>query len=85
MVVEDEKTVGFAIDLVKFDQKYESAFKYVFHDTIVVKDLTNASIKGSKNSSTPSDPATSREPNRNLSWGTPLDSAVCLTISSWSS
>jgi chromosome segregation protein len=31
--------VGYAIDLIKFDAKYENAFWYVFGDTVVVDDL----------------------------------------------
>lgn len=42
MAVQDEKTIGFAIDLVEFDKKYKPAFWYVFGDTVVVKDLTCA-------------------------------------------
>ena len=34
--------VGYAIDLVKFDPKYENAFWYVFGDTVVVDDLETA-------------------------------------------
>ncbi|MBI5000199.1 MAG: chromosome segregation protein SMC [Euryarchaeota archaeon] len=33
---------GFAIDLIKFEEKYRSAFWYVFGDTIVVDNLTSA-------------------------------------------
>jgi chromosome segregation protein len=32
-------SVGFAIDLVKFDEKYRTAFWFVFGDTVVVKNL----------------------------------------------
>lgn len=32
-------SVGFAIDLVKFDEKYKTAFWFVFGDTVVVKNL----------------------------------------------
>ncbi|UCH87897.1 MAG: chromosome segregation protein SMC [Thermoplasmata archaeon] len=42
MAVEDEKAVGFAIDLVEFDSKFASAFWYVFGDTVVAKDLDAA-------------------------------------------
>lgn len=34
-----KSAVGFAIDLVKFDEKYRTAFWFVFGDTVVVKDL----------------------------------------------
>jgi chromosome segregation protein len=40
MAVKD--SIGFAIDLVKFDEKYRNAFWYVFRDTMVVDNLTNA-------------------------------------------
>ncbi len=36
------QTAGFAIDLVKFDERYRSAFWFVFGDTIVVKNLDEA-------------------------------------------
>ena len=32
-------SIGFAIDLVKFDEKYRTAFWFVFGDTVVVKNL----------------------------------------------
>jgi chromosome segregation protein len=35
----DPNAVGFAIDLVNFDEKYQSAFWYVFGDTVVIKDI----------------------------------------------
>jgi chromosome segregation protein len=38
----DEHSLGFAIDLIKFDQKFEAAFWYVFGDTVVVDNLDNA-------------------------------------------
>lgn len=34
--------VGYAIDLIDFDPKFESAFWYVFRDTLIVDTLTNA-------------------------------------------
>jgi chromosome segregation protein len=34
-----KSSVGFAIDLVKFDEKYRTAFWFVFGDTVVVKNL----------------------------------------------
>jgi len=42
MVVKDPKSHGFAVDLVKFKKEYESAFWYVFGDTIVVDGLSDA-------------------------------------------
>jgi len=35
-------SLGFAIDLVKFEEKYKSAFWFVFGDTVVVKNLDEA-------------------------------------------
>ena len=35
----DTSAIGFAIDLVKFDDKYQAAFWYVFGDTVVIKDM----------------------------------------------
>lgn len=35
-------SIGFAIDLVKFDEKYRDAYSYVFGDTIVVETLDQA-------------------------------------------
>lgn len=37
-----KEAVGFAIDLVSFDEKYRNAFWYVFGDTVVVEDLAKA-------------------------------------------
>ncbi len=37
-----KESVGFAIDLVKFDEKYKDAYSYVFGDTIVVDSLDQA-------------------------------------------
>jgi len=34
--------VGYAIDLIDFDARFESAFWYVFRDTLIVDTLTNA-------------------------------------------
>ncbi|MHB8584833.1 MAG: chromosome segregation protein SMC [Thermoplasmatota archaeon] len=39
MAVRDPDALGFAIDLIKFDEKYRNAFWYVFRDTVIVKDL----------------------------------------------
>jgi len=36
------KTMGFAIDLIEFDEKYRAAFSYVFGDTMVVESLDDA-------------------------------------------
>ncbi len=36
------EALGFAIDLVSFDEKYRHAFWYVFGDTVVVEDLAQA-------------------------------------------
>lgn len=40
MVVKE--TLGFAIDLIDFDEKYRAAFSYVFGDTMVVDNLDKA-------------------------------------------
>ncbi|WP_406660508.1 chromosome segregation protein SMC [Methanolobus sp. ZRKC3] len=37
-----EGVVGYAIDLIDFDYKFEPAFWYVFRDTLIVDTLTNA-------------------------------------------
>ena len=37
-----KESVGFAIDLVKFDEKYRDAYSYVFGDTLVVETLEQA-------------------------------------------
>jgi chromosome segregation protein len=42
MVEKDPDVVGFAIDLLKFDERYEPAMMYAFGDTLVVKTLTAA-------------------------------------------
>ena len=38
----EKQAVGFAIDLIRYDQKYRPAFWYVFGDTVVVDDLDQA-------------------------------------------
>ncbi len=38
----DEHSYGFAMDLIKFDPKFEAAFWYVFGDTVIVDNLDNA-------------------------------------------
>ncbi len=42
MVVKDPDSLGFAIDLVRFDEKYRNAFWYVFRSTIIMRDLNTA-------------------------------------------
>lgn len=42
MAVQDEKSHGFAIDLVDFKEEYRGAFWYVFGDTVVVNGLDDA-------------------------------------------
>jgi len=37
-----KESLGFAIDLVKFDEKYRDAYSYVFGDTVVVETLEQA-------------------------------------------
>ena len=38
----DPHSLGFAIDLIRFDKKFEAAFWYVFGDTVIVDNLDNA-------------------------------------------
>ncbi|ADD09188.1 chromosome segregation protein SMC [Aciduliprofundum boonei T469] len=38
----DPHAIGFAMDLIKFDPKFEAAFWYVFGDTVIVDTLDNA-------------------------------------------
>lgn len=42
LVIKDEQSMGFALDLVSYSKKYEAAFSYVFGDTLVMKDLQAA-------------------------------------------
>ncbi|MCK4970279.1 MAG: hypothetical protein KAS77_07125, partial [Thermoplasmata archaeon] len=42
MAVQHDNAIGFARELVKYDEQYESAFWYAFGDTVVVKDLNTA-------------------------------------------
>jgi len=42
MAVRDSAAIGFARDLVKYDEKFEAAFWYAFSDTVVLKDLDAA-------------------------------------------
>lgn len=39
---QDEKSLGFALDLVDYEEKYENVFWYVFQDTVVMKDIDSA-------------------------------------------
>jgi len=41
-ILASKSSVGFAIDLVKFDEKYRTAFWFVLGDTVVVKTLEEA-------------------------------------------
>jgi chromosome segregation protein len=42
MTINDEKSHGFALDLIKFGKEYRAAFWYVFGDTVIVEDLNTA-------------------------------------------
>ncbi len=42
ITVKDEKSHGFAIDLVEFKEEYRGAFWYVFGDTVVLESLEDA-------------------------------------------
>ncbi|MDP7265774.1 MAG: chromosome segregation protein SMC [Candidatus Thermoplasmatota archaeon] len=42
MVADKPGVIGFAMDLVEYDERYRNAFWYVFGDTLVVKDLEAA-------------------------------------------
>ncbi|NIP34557.1 MAG: hypothetical protein GWN18_06405, partial [Thermoplasmata archaeon] len=42
MTVKHDDAIGFARDLVNYDERYEAAFWYAFGDTVVVKDLASA-------------------------------------------
>ncbi len=42
MCVRDQNSLGFAIDVVKFDEKFHAAFWYVFGDTVIIRDLQTA-------------------------------------------
>ncbi len=42
LAAKDPQSHGFAIDLIKYDSKFEAAFWYVFGDTVVVDNLTTA-------------------------------------------
>ncbi len=38
----NDKSLGFALDLVDYDDKYENVFWYVFQDTVVMEDIDSA-------------------------------------------
>ncbi len=42
MAVRDNAAEGFAIDLIQYEDRYKPAFWYVFRDTVIMRDLTNA-------------------------------------------
>lgn len=42
MAVRDKDAIGFAIDLIEFDERYKNAFAFVFGDTLVVNTLSAA-------------------------------------------
>jgi chromosome segregation protein len=42
IAIKDQSSHGFAIDLIKFDEKYYDAFWYVFGDTVVINSLDDA-------------------------------------------
>jgi chromosome segregation protein len=42
MTIKDESSLGFAIDLIRFDPEYRGAFWYVFGDTVIVNTLSDA-------------------------------------------
>jgi chromosome segregation protein len=42
----DGRVLGFAIDLVEFDPKFQKAFEYVFQDTVVTEDFDTAKRVG---------------------------------------
>lgn len=39
---QNEGFVGYAIDLIKFDKKYEDIFRYVFSDTVIINKIKTA-------------------------------------------
>ncbi len=41
-ILAEKQALGYAIDLIKFDQKFRAAFWYVFGDTVVVETLDQA-------------------------------------------
>lgn len=42
IAVKDEKSHGFAFDLIKFNDRYKGAFWYVFGDTVIMNTLSDA-------------------------------------------
>ncbi len=42
LAARDSHALGFAMDLISFDKKFEAAFWYVFGDTVIVDNLDNA-------------------------------------------
>ncbi|MHA1903268.1 MAG: chromosome segregation protein SMC [Candidatus Thorarchaeota archaeon] len=42
----DERVIGFALDLVEFDEKLLPAFQFVFSDTLVTEDFETAKTQG---------------------------------------
>jgi len=47
-IPDDERVIGYAMDLVKFDPKFLPAFEFVFSDTIVTEDFATAKRMGFK-------------------------------------
>lgn len=47
-IPDDERVVGYAMDLVKFDSKFQPAFEFVFSNTIVTEDFETAKRMGFK-------------------------------------
>ncbi|MEE9224395.1 MAG: hypothetical protein V3U51_06585, partial [Thermoplasmata archaeon] len=41
-VLAEKESLGYAVDLVKYDEKFKNAFWYVFTDTIIVENLKDA-------------------------------------------
>jgi chromosome segregation protein len=41
-IMASKTSLGFAIDLIRFDEKYRTAFWFVFGDTVIVKNLAEA-------------------------------------------
>ncbi|MBU3896553.1 MAG: chromosome segregation protein SMC [Nanoarchaeota archaeon] len=41
-LLKEDGVVGIAIDLIKFDEKYDNAFSFIFGDTIIVKTINDA-------------------------------------------
>jgi len=42
MASKSPDAVGFAIDLISFDERYRNAFWYIFQDTVIMKDMESA-------------------------------------------